>query len=246
MTRTPAFVVTGASGGIGAVIAEHLSSVGHVINLDPVPGPSENPRLHWKRGDAGDAEASRAAAHLAEQHGPLIGWVNNAAVFRDATLESATADEVTSLISMNLNLAVVGCHTAVRHFLSHSRAGSIVNVSSHQAQRPVRGALPYATAKAAIEGLTRAAAVDHGADGIRVNALSLGSISTHRYGGYRAQHPDTDQVMAEIHPLGRVGEPLDVARATAFLLSSEAAFIAGVTLPVDGGRAARGADPEST
>ncbi|MFI7440581.1 SDR family oxidoreductase [Nonomuraea indica] len=80
-----------------------------------------------------------------------------------------------------------------------------MNVSSHQAQRPVRDALPYATAKAAVEGLTRAAAVDHGPQGIRVNAVALGSITTARYEEYRREHPETDQHLAALHPLGHVG-----------------------------------------
>src|SRR5207244_7796813 len=89
--------------------------------------------------------------------------------------------EVSELISANLSLAVTGCATAVRRFLAAGTGGAIVNVSSHQAQRAVRGALPYATAKAAIEGLTRALAVDYCPRGIRVNAVALGSISTERY-----------------------------------------------------------------
>ena len=244
--RSLSFVVTGASGGVGAVIAEHLSTVGHVINLDPAPAAGASSRVHHLRGDAGDAVAAAAAAELAETHGELRGWVNNAAVFRDAGLATATADEIGVLVALNLNLALVGCHTAVRHFLTHERPGSIVNVSSHQAQRPVPGALPYATAKAAVEGLTRAAAVDHGPHGIRVNAVALGSIATERYEEYRRAHPDADEQMAALHPLGRVGRPIDVARAVAFLLSSESEFISGAVLPVDGGRAALGFDPEST
>ncbi|MFF0773140.1 SDR family NAD(P)-dependent oxidoreductase [Nonomuraea wenchangensis] len=245
MSSAHSFVVTGASGGVGSAIAEHLSSIGHVINLDPTPARSANPRVHHVEGDAGDPAAAAAAAQLAEKHGPLSGWVNNAAIFRDASLATATAEQISALIALNLNLAVVGCHTAVQHFLSHSRPGSIVNVSSHQAQRPVRGALPYATAKAAVEGLTRAAAVDHGPQGIRVNAVALGSITTARYEEYRREHPEADQQMAALHPLGHVGQPLDVAHAVAFLLSAESAFITGAVLPVDGGRAALGPDPES-
>lgn len=241
----PSFVVTGASGGVGAAIAGHLSSIGHVVNLDPAPAAGTNPRVHHLQADAGDPAAAGAAAELAETHGELRGWVNNAAIFRDAGLATTTAAQIGELISLNLNLALVGCHTAVRHFLSHSRPGAIVNVSSHQAQRPVRGALPYATAKAAIEGLTRAAAVDHAPQGIRVNAVALGSIATARYEDYRRDHPEADAQMAALHPLGRIGDPADVARVVAFLLSSESGFVTGAILPVDGGRAALGPDPES-
>jgi NAD(P)-dependent dehydrogenase (short-subunit alcohol dehydrogenase family) len=133
----------------------------------------------------------------------------------------------------------------VNHFLAHGRTGAIDNVSSHQAQRPVRGALPYATAKAAIEGLTRAVAVDHGPDGIRANAVALGSIITDRSEEYRATHPSFDAQMADLHPLGRPGTAAEVADVVAFLLSPAAGFVNGAILPVDGGRSANGPDPEA-
>ena len=86
----------------------------------------------------------------------MSGWVNNAAVFRDASLHSDPPSDVVRLVDSNLAPVIVGCAVAVRRFRANGTGGSIVNVSSHQAQRAVRGALPYATAKAAIEGLTRA------------------------------------------------------------------------------------------
>jgi NAD(P)-dependent dehydrogenase (short-subunit alcohol dehydrogenase family) len=170
-------------------------------------------------------------------------------MFQDAALHAAPRGEVPSLIARNLQPALAGCGTTVRRFLAAGTPGAIVNVSSHQAQRAVRGALPYATAKAAAEGLTRALAVDYGPFGIRVNAVALGSISTERYQALLArQEPAAaariEAGMARLHPLGRIGQPEEVASAVAFLLSGEASFINGAILPVDGGRSALGPDPE--
>jgi NAD(P)-dependent dehydrogenase (short-subunit alcohol dehydrogenase family) len=239
------FVVTGGSQGVGRAVVERLAADGYVVVLDLAGAPTwANPNVMVVAGDAGDADTARRAAHEAEAVAPLVGWVNNAAVFQDAPITAPPSD-VLGAVMANLALAITGCHTAVGHFLRLRRAGAIVNVSSHQAQRPVRGALPYATAKGAVEALTRAVAVDHGPDAIRTNAVALGSIDTARYQEYRREHPAVDRQMAALHPLGRVGTGREVADAVAFLLSDQAAFINGAVLPVDGGRAAQGADPEA-
>lgn len=241
------YVVTGGAQGIGRAIAERLTLDGYVVVLDVADNLDwQHERIQLISGDAADPDTAVRSAETAESLAPLSGWVNNAAIFRDAGLASASAQDVLTLITANLALAVTGCHTAVRHFLAAGRPGAIVNVSSHQAQRAVRGALPYATAKAAIEGLTRAIAVDHGPDNIRTNTVALGSIRTSRYDDYRTNHPEVDAQIAALHPLGRIGTPDEVAAAIAFLLSPAAAFINGAVIPVDGGRAAQGADPEAT
>lgn len=239
-------VVTGGAGGIGLAVARRLSTLGPVVVLDVVHRlERDHPGIILVRGDAADPGAAREAARRAEAAAPLTAWVNNAAVFDDAGLLLAPAERVLELVTGNLAPAVVGCHTAVNHFIAHARPGAIVNVSSHQAQRPVRGALPYATAKAGVEGLTRAVAVDHGPDGIRANAVALGSVATARSEAYRALHPEVDGQLAALHPVGRIGTAEEVAETIAFLLSPAAAFVNGAVLPVDGGRAVNGLDPEA-
>lgn len=253
------YVVTGGGRGIGRAIVERLlddadGNVVVAVELDRaalswVDEHPAGPRVIGLAGDAADEDVAEGAADLAEEAGVLSGWVNNAAVFRDARVHSDGARRVLEAIALNLDPVVVGCGCAVRRFLVAGAGGAIVNVSSHQAQRAVRGALPYATAKAAIEGLTRALAVDYGPQGVRTNAVALGSISTERYEAFLgSREPEEasriEREMRLLHPVGRVGRPGEVAAAVVHLLSDAASFINGAILPVDGGRSALGRDPE--
>ncbi|MFI5844319.1 SDR family NAD(P)-dependent oxidoreductase [Catenuloplanes sp. NPDC051500] len=238
---TGSVVVTGGGRGIGRAIVERLRDDGHpvvVIERDAVALPDGAiPVL----GDASDDEVTEHAAQLAAERAPLTGWVNNAAAFRDASLHDATTSDLLALVTLNLGVVVSGARAAVRHFLAAGTGGSIVNLSSHQARMPVPGCLPYATAKGAIEALTRALAVDYGPHGIRANVVAPGSVDTARYRELGGAHDDE---MARLHPLGRIAEAGEIADAVAYLLSPRASFITGVTLPVDGGRTVRGHDPE--
>jgi NAD(P)-dependent dehydrogenase (short-subunit alcohol dehydrogenase family) len=248
-------VVTGGGQGIGRAIAERLlADGGSVVVLEARADDLEwtstyGDRIAVVTGDAGDDEVAQRTAEVARSLGGLGAWVNNAAVFRDAWLHEAGGAAVAELVRRNLQPALAGAAAAVAEFRRTGTRGAVVNVSSHQAQRPVRGALPYATAKAAVEGLTRALAVDYGPDGIRINAVALGSIVTPRYDELLAAEPadrrqQITDLVAALHPLGRAGEAGEVADVVAYLLSDRSRYLTGTVIPVDGGRSVLGQDPE--
>jgi NAD(P)-dependent dehydrogenase (short-subunit alcohol dehydrogenase family) len=242
MTRS--YVVTGGGRGVGRAVVERLAADGGAVvaverDEEAVGWAGGAPGVQAVVGDASDEVVAARAADVAEGSGRLAGWVNNAAIFRDASVDTDPAATVLDLIAVNLGLAVVGCAVAIRRFLAAAEGGAIVNVTSHQARQVVPGSTPYATAKAAIEGLTRALAVEYGTRGIRVNSVAPGTVDTGRFTAA------TERELARVHPLGRVARPAEVAATIAYLLSDDASFVSGASVPVDGGRTVLAHEPQA-
>src|SRR6266516_4074803 len=215
------YVVTGGSRGIGRAVVERLlSSANTVVVIE-----FDQAALAWTRD------------HPA---GPRV----------KAVVGDAADEKVTDRAALNLNPAVVGCATAIRRFQATGTPGAIVNLSSYQARQAVPGCTPYVIAKAAIEGLTRALAVEYGPHGIAFNAVAPGSVVTERYEAFLSrQEPEAvariEEEMRQLHSLGRVARSQEVAAAIVYLLAHDASCINGAPLPVAGGRAVLARDPEA-
>ena len=157
--------------------------------------------------------------------------VNNAGITRDNLLMRMADEDIDSVIDVNLKGTLWWCRAAARP-MTRARSGCIVNISSIVGISGNAGQSNYAAAKAGIFGLTRSLAAELGGRGVRVNAIAPGYIQT----DMTAELPDAvKQASLARIPLGRLGEPADIARAVLFLASGAASYVTGTTLVVDGG-----------
>ncbi|MFI0350334.1 SDR family NAD(P)-dependent oxidoreductase [Actinomadura sp. 9N407] len=228
-------VVTGGGSGIGLAIAERLSADGHhVATLDLKPaGPG-----FAQAADVTDrAQVDLALAAVRERHGPIAILVNAAGMdgFKRFTrLEFADWQRV---IDVNLN-GVFHCVQAVLPDMLEAGWGRIVNISSSSAQSGQQLMAHYVAAKSAVNGLTKALALEFGPAGITVNAVPPGFIDTPmlRRAEERERLGGTVEDHIQRTPVRRVGRPEDIAAACSFLVSEEAGYITGQILGVNGGR----------
>jgi 3-oxoacyl-[acyl-carrier protein] reductase len=227
-------LVTGGSRGIGRAIALELGRAGAAVVVGYRSGADEAEAVASESGgravqaDVSDAEEAK---RLVDEAGEIDILVNNAGLTRDGLLARMSDDDWHAVVETNLSSVFYTCRAAARGMMKR-RGGSIVNVSSIVGVRGNWGQTNYAATKAGIIGFTKSLAKELGARGVRANAVAPGYINTR----LTDVLPDeVKELMLGDTPLGRLGEPEDIAGTVRFLCSDEASFITGEVLLVDGG-----------
>jgi len=237
-------IVTGSARGLGLAMAERFSEEGaHVVLSDVDIAGLEKARAslaaagHTVSAVTADVtdEKSMAAliAHCADAWGSLDVMVNNAGTTRDGVLRKMSTADFRTVLEVHLVGGWLGTKLASLQMREHGTGGSIINISSISGKVGNPGQTNYSAAKAGLIGLTKAAAKEGARYGIRVNAIQPGLIHSAMTG---QMPPEVlAQRIAEI-PLGRMGEPRDVANTALFLASDLASYLTGITIEVSGGR----------
>jgi 3-oxoacyl-[acyl-carrier protein] reductase len=240
-------LVTGAAGGLGHAIARAFGAAGdRVTGVDTREGPlsaalaeieAEHAAVtHPLVADLSTEAAGEIVDTAWDSFGPVDVLVNAAGIWPATPLLEMTSGIWDRVLAVNTRAPVLATVALARRAVAAGRPAAVVNLASGAAIRARPGAAHYATSKAALEMATRSCAVELGSAGIRVNAVSPGFVA----GSSQEVNPITEEYAAAVsaNPLGRVGQPPDVASAVLFLASDQADWITGAILRVDGGSSA--------
>ncbi|MEO6051152.1 MAG: glucose 1-dehydrogenase [Pyrinomonadaceae bacterium] len=242
-------IVTGASSGIGRSAALLFANKGSTVvavgrnekelTLLSKKVTSKNGAIKPYLADVTEmTQLGRIASEAIHNHGQIDVLVNSAGVIKNGTLETTTLDDWDRMFHINLRAVFVLSQKCLPYL--EETKGNIVNVSSVAGTRSFPNILAYAVSKAAIDHLTRCSALELAPKGVRVNAVNPGVVVTniHKRGGMEdAAYDAFLEHSKETHPIGRVGNPQEIAELIYYLASDKASWITGATYEIDGGRA---------
>ena len=237
-------LVTGAGSGIGLATARRIATEGGTVVAGIL---DESQRLAVKEFDAVvldvRSEQAWAAAmkHVVATHGGLDVLINSAGISPMGTAEETTWELWDDVMAINLKGTFIGCRKAIP-LMRKRGGGAIVNLASINGIRGNTRLVAYAATKGGVVAMTMSLALDHVGENIRVNCVCPATIETDMVRTMLAEAPDLELATRAIvakHPIGRMAQPEEVASAIAFLASSDASFMTGLAIPVDGGRSIR-------
>ncbi len=242
-------IVTGASSGIGKAAAILFANKGATVvavgrNEKELTGLGKQVRskvgaIKPHLADlTQQSQLERIATETVHNHGQIDVLVNSAGIIRSGSIETTSVDEWDKMLNINLRSVFVLTQKCLPHLIESK--GNIVNVSSVAGTRAFPNVLAYGVSKAAIDQLTRSAALELASKGVRVNAVNPGVVVTniHKRGGMDEEAYDAFlERSKETHPIGRVGTTAEVAELIYYLASDKASWITGATYAIDGGRA---------
>ncbi len=232
-------LVTGGTRGIGESISLALKEAGYSVaanyggNDQAAQEFTERTGIPAFKFDVSDFDAVQAGvAEIVAQLGPVEILVNNAGITRDGTMHKMDFAKWNKVIQTNLSSCFNVCH-AVIDGMRERRFGRIVNIGSVNGQAGQYGQVNYASAKSGIHGFTKALALEGARSGITVNAVAPGYVATEMV---RAVPEEILAKIIKTIPVGRLGEPEDIARSVMFFIADNATFVTGSTLSVNGGQ----------